>query len=505
MNMIPDLFRSDWATALGWTLLHSVWQSLVLLVIVFGCLRFIPASHSRARYAVSCAALLFIVVASVITFIHIVGQADTAGVTINHLHPQYAVTAQNDAGAPGMAKLIGEATAAIQRNIPLIITAWAAGLLFFIGRLLSGIAYTYRLTSTSLSIENNWAEYIHKTAAALGINRIISLAQSHAINSPMVIGYFKPVILIPIGMLSGLTTEQLETIFLHELAHIKRHDYLINLVQSVVETIFFFNPAIWALSELIRKEREFCCDDAVIGTHGHATAYAHALVHLEEVRLSRHAFALSLAENKNQLLNRIKRIMERSVKNHAGRGRLVLPALLLAAGLTCISWLSIQEEKTAQDTSKLVGDTIKPKNQKGTAWYSRKKIITMGKDGRPHEDITENFQGDESLRPLMKQGMPDFSQIMPPGFSMSPGFQALSDSLPLADSVDRQKWEEFSKSFQDRFGKGFEQFYSFHGMDPSTFMKEFDENFNLPDMFGDLDNFSFPADSLSNFPGFDND
>jgi beta-lactamase regulating signal transducer with metallopeptidase domain len=169
-------------------------------------------------------------------------------VAVSSIQHEYAPAVHNEAGTFTVGKFIAYGMAAVQRNIPLIITVWIAGLILFTARLLSGLAYTIRLTSSSLAVENEWSEYIHRTAAALGINRVIALAQSHAINSPMVIGYFKPVILIPLGMLSGLTTEQLETIFLHELAHIKRHDYLINLIQSVVETIFFFNPAIWVLS-----------------------------------------------------------------------------------------------------------------------------------------------------------------------------------------------------------------------------------------------------------------
>lgn len=509
MNMIPDLFRTDWATALGWTLLHSVWQSMVLLVIVVACLRFIPGSQSRARYAISCAALFFIVLSSILTFLYVLGRPGEADLAVKGGAPQYQFVAPDNAGTFLMGKLVSEATLAIQHNMPFIITAWIVGMLLFTVRLLSGLAYTYRLTSSALAVENEWREYIRRAAGNLGIRKIISLAQSHAINSPMVIGYFKPVILVPIGMIAGLTTEQLETIFMHELAHIKRHDYLVNLIQSVVETIFFFNPIVWALSALIRREREFCCDDVVVGSHGHASAYARALVHLEEVRLTRHVFALSLAENKNQLLHRIRRIMENSVKNGAGRSRMILPALLLAAGLMCISWLSIHQEEAAQrDTSVAVQDTVKPKTNKGSAWYSKKRIITTDKDGKPHEEIIENFEGDESLRPLMEQG-DDFSHAMPPGFPPMPGMdlKALPDSLPPPGSMDQKQWDEFSKTFEDSFGKQFEQFYSFRGMDPSTFMKEFEENFNLPGVFDDFDNFDFPTDSLKHMPmpGFQDD
>src|SRR5690606_8513761 len=102
-----------------------------------------------------------------------------------------------------------------------------------------------------------------------------------------------------------------------------RHDYIINLFQSLLETIFFFNPFVWMISSAIRREREFCCDDEVVRRNGSPLTYAKALAQLEEIRHSKPVFALSLAENKNQLLNRIKRIMEKSAKNYSGRERII--------------------------------------------------------------------------------------------------------------------------------------------------------------------------------------
>jgi beta-lactamase regulating signal transducer with metallopeptidase domain len=493
---MPDLFRSDWANALGWSLIHSMWQSLLVLLIVLGILRLIPGTHSRMRYAVSCGGLLLIVLSSIATFLYIMAHTGAPITPVGSAHP-HILGHPHSGGEFSVSRYLSFAAVTIQQNMPFIMMAWLIGFIVFAIRLFSALAYTTRLTSSALPLENHWGEYMRDLSRKLGIKKMVSLAQSHVITSPMVIGYFKPVILIPMGMISGLSTEQLETIFLHELAHIKRHDYLINLIQSLVEIAFFFNPVVWILSDLIKKEREFCCDDLVISRHGHASAYAHALVQLEEVRLTRHLVALSLAEDKNQLLNRIRRIMERSVKNYSGNGRLILPALLLVTALACLSWLSIsQEQPPQQNTATVAGDTAKPKNKKGSAWYSRKKIITTDKDGQPHEEIVEDFEGDESLRPLMQHGFPGFSQIFPPGFSadsLRPGMHpgVLPDSFPGFDFKDQMQWEELSKIFGDQMGKEFQDFYSFRGMDPSTFMKEFQQSFEWP-----LDNFDFPADSL---------
>ena len=508
-NMIPDLFNSDWANALGWTLLHSIWQSTLILLVVMASLRFIPVGLSRVRYAVACSGFFLMVLGSLTTFIFLFTQSHSPGALSAAGHPQYHFSQQHHGGAFAVERLFSLLIQVIQQNMPLIVTAWIIGLFLFVGRLLGGVFYTYKLTSSAEPLQNEWRDYIATISGRLGIQKLITLAQSRTITSPIVIGYFKPVILIPVGMLSGLTTEQLETIFLHELAHIKRHDYLVNFIQSVVETVFFFNPVVWTLSELIRREREFCCDDLVVMRHGHPGAYARALVQLEEARLSKHVFALSLAEDKNQLLNRIRRIMEKSVKSYSGKSRFLVPALLLAVGLLSVSWLSIhQEEGIQQDTSSAAQqDTVKPRNKKGSAVYTRKSIITTDKNGQPHEEVVEDFEGDESLRPLMQNGLPGFSHIMPPGFQApfpDPYLNSSPDSVPFRgfNPGDQKEWEEMSRAFEDNFGKQFEQFYSWQDMDPSAFFKDFEERFNFP---APLEGFGFGGDSLRGFNGFPNE
>ncbi len=507
-NIIPDLFATDWANALGWTLLYSVWQSLLILLLVVACLRFIPGALSKVRYAVTCSGFFLITLSSLVTFLSMLAQAHSSAMLSPAAQPQYQFSQHQRGGAFAIEKIFSLLAGMIQQNMPLIITAWIIGFVVFVARFLSGVLYTYKLTASAQPVESEWNQYIMSISGKLGISKLITLAQSRTITSPMVIGYFKPVILIPVGMLSGLSTEQLETIFLHELAHIKRHDYLVNLIQSVVETVFFFNPVIWTLSELIRREREFCCDDLVIGQHGHASAYARALVQLEEARLSKHLFALSLAENKNELLNRIRRIMEKSVKNYSGKNRLLVPVVLLALGFLSVSWLSIHQEDGFQgDVSPAVQqDTVKPKNKKGSAVYTRKSIITTDKNGQPHEEVTEDFEGDESLRPLMQKGFPDVSHIKPHGFPPAlPDWDlnAFPDSVPPPgfNFKDQKDWEELSGTFGDDFGEQFEKFYSWEGMDPSAFMKEFEENFRMPPPFEEFD---LPGDSsrgFNDFPG----
>jgi hypothetical protein len=296
-------------------------------------------------------------------------------------------------------------------------------------------------------------------------------------------------------MAAGLTTEQLEAILLHELAHIKRHDFLINVIQSFIETVFFFNPFTWKLSDLIRREREYCCDDLVISENGSARAYAHALAQLEEVRFSRSTLVLSLAADKNQLLHRIKRIMEKSVQTNSGRDRMIIPAFLLIAGVLCASWLSIHEEKDRTGNPLLVKQDTTIRKNKKAARYSKKTITTVDVNGQPHEEITENFEGDEALRPVVEPNVLAIPDVAPfifvePSEAIEPwipsidlNFDAAPDSLPKTgfNLRDVHQWQEFSKEFQEKFRERFHDFAS-HQAELADMMKEMQEKFQSMDV-----------------------
>ena len=302
-------------------------------------------------------------------------------------------------------------------------------------------------------------------------------------------------ILIPMGMCTSLSTEQLETIFLHEIAHIRRKDYLINLLQLVVEAIYFFNPFVWIVSGIMKREREHCCDDAVVQLHGNAKAYAHALATLEELRLSKVGLSLSLAENKNQLLNRVKRLMEKSVKNYSGRER-IIPALLLVIGLICASWISAHTSKTElpsvnPDKLFVASDTIKKdkKTKANKKAESKSKEISANKQQQDDKSELEPdlsdakefetdyaFQFNQGHFPVPDNdfelhGMPPIMSMMMPTFPDgtcsrldSPGF-----------GFNENDWEEFSKEFEENFKTKFEDFYEKHQEDIQRMLEDVHE------------------------------
>jgi bla regulator protein blaR1 len=496
MKAVLEFFDVRWLQILGYTLLHSLWEAFMVVAIVILVLRFIPNKSSTARYIIASIGLMIIVSLSVGTFVFL--YATTS------IDTTIATTAQYSAlrlGPSPVSTYVNDVRGFIDYCLPLFLMVWVFGASLFSLRILTGLIYVERLRRNSTLLQNEWSERIQKLAQQLNIDRLISLAESSAIQAPVVFGHLKPMILIPIGMCTSLSTEQLETIFLHEITHIRRKDYLVNLLQVAVEAIYFFNPFVWVISGIMKREREHCCDDAVVQLHGSVKEYAHALATLEELRLSKPGLSLSLAENKNQLLNRVKRLMEKSVKNYSGRER-ILPALLLVIGLICASWISTHTSKTelpSTNPDRLIvsSDTIKKrkmiKSNKKTESKSKDNSVNKQEqnDKSEHEpDLSdaEEFQLDYALQfnqghfpvpendfelpgtpPLFElYGMP-LSMMLPPGHIQldSPGFR-----------FKENNWEEFSKEFEENFKGKFGDFYEKHQEDIQRMLEDVHEKVN---------------------------
>ena len=511
----------DWSQSLGWALLHSLWQGLLIMLVVALIVRLIPSKNSALRYTIACSGMILIALASVMTFILL--QKDTTSVPRGIISGHAIEAGQHSTPDVSFALTNALYTSmnAIHNNMNLIILAWVGGTLLFSLRLVSGWWYISRLRSESVFENNQWERKLQQLAMELHIDKPVRLAESIRVHAPMVIGFVKPIVLVPVGMLAGLSVEQVEAIFIHELAHIRRHDYLINLAQSLMESLFFFNPFVWIISSIIRREREYCCDDAVLKRQGLPLVYAHALTQLEEKRLSRSVFAVSLAENKNLLLNRIRRIMEKSAKSYAGKDRLI-PVVLFVIGLGCASWLTVStegnviQEKRFEDTTETAGDTLRKPNEK-SARYSRKTIITYDENGEPHEETVEEFEGDEELKPIMPDFSTDFpsppSAMLPPQWAESfvlpapplPDFEELMapfgafnfhlDSVPPSRS--EKDWHSFQNEFENKFREEFGDFYKAHEEDFDKMMKELEEKFG--DDFSDQRGLSFNQHWNSDF------
>ena len=187
----------------------------------------------------------------------------------------------------------------------------------------------YLKTNQIYPVGSYWEDRLQQLAQQIGLNRAVTIVQSGLIQVPMVIGHLKPVILVPLGMITAIKPEQLEMILLHELSHIKRIDFLVNMLQHVLELFFFFNPALLWLSALIRRERENCCDEMVIANNPSKQVYIRALLSFGEYQL-KPAYAMAFAQ-KNNLVGRVQRIasQKNSSLNAVEKGLLLLTVLIL--------------------------------------------------------------------------------------------------------------------------------------------------------------------------------
>jgi beta-lactamase regulating signal transducer with metallopeptidase domain len=201
--------------------------------------------------------------------------------------------------------------------LPMLFLGWLVGVGVLTLRLLSGWIWVQRLRSQAAVPAAAAIDVVAgRLIRRLHISRTVRFLQSSLVEVPTVIGWMRPVVLIPASALAGLSPVQLEAILAHELAHIRRHDYLVNLLQTLVETLLFYHPAVWWLSRRIRIEREHCCDDLAVGLCGDPVTYARALADLEALRSDGHQ--LVLAANGGSLLDRVRRLL--GAPSHAGRG-----------------------------------------------------------------------------------------------------------------------------------------------------------------------------------------
>lgn len=336
-------------SALSTSLLTSIVQGLMVYVVVQILLRSAPSMSSENRFKFLYAGMLLILAGFVFSLVenysaevNTVQMFNSKLIVLSNLS---VVEASNYSPA-----------------YPINFTKWIAGLYFTgvtvqAGLILAGF-YQLQLFRAKNQVWNDtvWEKRMQILSKKLNIKKNVSLELAERVFSPFTAGFFKPVIIFPIAMLNRLSPEQVEAILLHELGHIKRNDYLFNILHKIIETLLFFNPFIWLLSKAIRREREFACDDLVMEYTTDTKQYARALLHIAESNLNHCAFGLAASGNdKYALLTRIKRL--KNMKTHQNNPKSGLLALLsIAAAFVSLACI-IPDETTIPQSSK--NSTIK--------------------------------------------------------------------------------------------------------------------------------------------------
>jgi len=372
--------------ATGWTVVHSLWQALTIALLLSIILISTPRRLAKWRYNCSGIALLLVLLAGGTTFYYYFRQATQEF----DLRLIGLISIQKSSPESFWLYWQSQFISYFNQHLPLIVTVWLCGLAFFMLRMLGGLAYVQQLRHQgTLPVQEEWEEMLRELAQKLKIRQGVAILESMRVQSPVVIGHFKPLILMPVGLLAGLSIDQVEAILAHELAHVYRRDYLLNLLQTLIEALFYFNPGVWWISNCIRAEREHCCDDMAVALCQNNLEYAKALVSIKEMRRGfTPQLAMAARSKKKLLLTRIQRILQQPV-NTSDMSEKIMVTGMLAFMLVCMGLKAERKmpepvrEKTAVSVSP--GTPVMPANLPVDTLPEGRITIRSTRDGKKIE------------------------------------------------------------------------------------------------------------------------
>lgn len=396
-------FTSLLTHSLAWALLYSLWQGLLVYGTLFVVLRALRDVSSRLKYFISIGAFTTMVAWFADTWmtqfqklkgitVYITNGSGVAAPLVTHqgvANPTINITDQS---------VIKNALTGIEQYSSLIISVYCAGLALMLFRFAVNLWQVRMLKKSGVvAPQEHLNDLVAQWQEQFNISRPVKLLLSAKVDVPMMLGILKPVILLPVATINHLSIDQLEAILVHELAHIKRQDFLFNIFQTIVETVLFFNPFIWLISSIIRKERENCCDDMVVASTTDPMPYARALAILETNRYEANLGLAVTGRNKKQLFNRIKRIMEMK-KQNINYSQLGIAAMII---ITIVFSLAIFTPSFAQKNKVKRDDSDSTKTTKA---YSYKKVIIDNNGDKKeinktinindHSDVQVSFNDD---------------------------------------------------------------------------------------------------------------
>ena len=322
-----------WMYAIGKTTLHSIWIGLLILALLRLALAYIPVRFSGLRYSISVSALLLLFFSIIAAFLML----------YEPISPIQDALNSRGALPLGSGKLFVKSNGETALNTSLIFALFGyiyiAGTLFMLFRSLASVAYIRRLQTSGIRPGPDWQARFTQICKSLGINRPVDFFESTRVNGPLLVGYLKPAVIVPAGMITMLPVSQIETILMHELYHLKRRDYLINIMQLFIEGVLFYHPVVWIISRFIRTEREHCCDDKVLSATDNPVNYAKALIQIAEQQQFTRLAPGAVGSTKHHFYSRIKRILNHNTMKTNMRDK-ILSLALLAGSLVLLLTIS---------------------------------------------------------------------------------------------------------------------------------------------------------------------
>jgi len=483
MLILQDILSQEIIQKLGWTLLHFIWQAAAVAFILTILLRLLRKSTANLRYIIACLALVLIVLLPVITIqlVPVSAIRSTAFQAVNTgrmpvpppavemSEPETIVIAKpyqpKSADVAPSIPFKQRAIETLEPALPYIVSGWLIGVFALSIWHLGGWAQLQRLKRRMVKpVDDKLRSKLKVLAQRLRVKQTVQLMESALVQIPTVVGWLRPVILLPASALTGLTSEQLEAILAHELAHIKRFDYLINILQTVVEILGFYHPAVWWVSHKIRAERENCCDDLAVSISGDRVRYAKALTSMEEIRSRQD---LAVAATGGNLSRRICRLVGKDSAEKtsfswipAATTILLIAALLIPTALALTAKSDSLQPEIKTDV--LVEDEVPwGKAVEGVQFRLRPERFTW-KQGQPLRFTLDiHNRGSRPIRIRTKDLAFDFWLVLDgklyfrhaPGYDdfgqeLIPGDMIKGVPVVLDESVDQNRWWSLKKAPQ---------------------------------------------------------
>ena len=321
-----------WMHAIGKTIIHSIWIGLMILALLRLAQAYVPVRLSGLRYSMAVSALLLLFISIIASFLMLY---EPLSMQVSLSSPRAFPLVSG--------KLFLRSNGESIMNTNLIFSLcgyiYFAGAMFMLLRSVASLAYVRRLQSSGIQPGPEWQERFLQISLSLGIRRPVNFLESALAKGPMLVGYLKPAVIVPAGMITLLPVSQVETILMHELYHLKRRDYLVNIMQLFIEGILFYHPVVWIISGFIRSEREHCCDDRVLLATDNPENYAKALIHVAEQQQFTRLAPGAVGSRKHHFHSRIKRILNYHTMKTNMRDK-VLSLTLLAGSIILLLTVS---------------------------------------------------------------------------------------------------------------------------------------------------------------------
>jgi bla regulator protein BlaR1 len=413
--------------ATGWSIFHSLWQGAFLYGLMVLIFVMVPTLSARVKHNMAYGTLSLIFIGFCGTFFSLFTWPPLSTVS-NTLALSNFVPASVNQQA--------------EHYFPLLVSIYVIGLFLQLAILGTGYYKILQLKhSVKLAVPQEWQLLFKGMMAEMNISKKAAFYLSPHVTVPLVIGFIKPVILFPVAFATQLDLVHVEAILIHELAHIRRNDYLLNIVKTVMETILFFNPFTWLCSNLIQREREHACDDLVVRKTHTPLTYAHALLQIELLKEKQTpAFSMAAGGNNQHLYERIKRITDMKTTYNTAKQQLFAIGITLSI-LVSLAWINpLKSEPIVK--KKITTATLTEVCTEASPLVFQQDTTKKNKN----KSVNKNLKGAKGTKAIKRVPAVPAAPPAPPAAAV-PGVPPVPPKPVKEDELTQQQIKEIEKQF----------------------------------------------------------